>query len=156
MMTALGFIETLGLLPAIEAADAMLKAADVRLVEKSLASGGLVTITVTGEVAAVQAAVDAGAASVGRIQGATLVSRHVIARPDQELEKIFTAKFAAKITAPKAAQAKEAKAPAAPAAMQDEAAAPAPAAPPAEAAPEQPAGPAPKKASKKASPKKRR
>lgn len=92
MMKALGFIETVGLLPAVEAADAMLKAAEVRLVDKSLASGGLVTITVSGEVAAVKASVDAGAAAVERIQGAKLVSRHVIARPDDELEKIITAK----------------------------------------------------------------
>lgn len=96
MMKALGFIETMGLLPAIEAADAMLKAADVRLVEKSLASGGLVTVSVTGEVAAVKASVDAGAAAVGRIQGARLVSKHVIARPDLELEKIIAANKASK------------------------------------------------------------
>ena len=52
-MLALGLVETRGLIGAIEAADAMLKAADVRLLEKSLASGGLVTITNAGEVAAV-------------------------------------------------------------------------------------------------------
>lgn len=147
MMTALGFIETLGLLPAIEAADAMLKAADVRLVDKSLASGGLVTITVTGEVSAVQASVDAGAAAVGRIQGATLVSRHVIARPDNELEKIIAAKNAVKkeAAAPCAAEPKPAtpvvESPAAPEKPVVEA----------PAVPEKPAAaPAPKKAVKKA------
>ena len=57
-MLALGLVETRGLIGAIEAADAMLKAADVRLLEKSLASGGLVTITIAGEVAAVQSSVD--------------------------------------------------------------------------------------------------
>lgn len=88
-MKALGFIETYGLLPAIEAADAMLKAAEVRLLDKSLATGGLVTITVTGDVAAVRASVDAGVASVGRIQGARVVSQHVIARPDKEIDKII-------------------------------------------------------------------
>ena len=88
-MKALGFIETFGLLPAIEAADAMVKAAEVHLLDKSLATGGLVTITVTGDVAAVKAAVDAGVASVARIQGARVVSQHVIARPDSELDKIL-------------------------------------------------------------------
>ena len=88
-MLALGLIETKGLIGAIEAADAMLKAADVRLLEKSLASGGLVTITIAGEVAAVQSSVDAAAASIARIEGAECVSRHVIPRPDAELEHIL-------------------------------------------------------------------
>jgi microcompartment protein CcmL/EutN len=85
---ALGLIETKGLLAAIECADAMLKAADVRLLEKKLASGGLVTISIAGEVAAVRASVDAAVAAVRRIKGAILVSQHVIARPDAELEGI--------------------------------------------------------------------
>ncbi|MFW5488278.1 MAG: BMC domain-containing protein [Desulfovibrio sp.] len=88
-MMALGFIETNGFLAAVEAADAMLKAADVRLLEKILASGGLVTVSVTGEVAAVQAAVDAGVAMVERIDGAVLISRHVIPRPDEEISRII-------------------------------------------------------------------
>lgn len=88
-MAALGLIETKGLLAAVEAADAMLKAADVRLLEKSLVGGGLVTITVAGEVSAVKAAVDAAVASVQRIQGGVLVSAHVIARPDEELARII-------------------------------------------------------------------
>ena len=88
-MLALGLVETRGLIGAIEAADAMLKAADVRLLEKSLASGGLVTITIAGEVAAVQSSVDAAAASIARIEGAECVSRHVIPRPDAELEHIL-------------------------------------------------------------------
>jgi microcompartment protein CcmL/EutN len=108
-MKALGFIETMGLLPAIEAADAMLKAAEVRLVDKSLASGGLVTVTVTGEVAAVKAAVDAAAAAVGRIQGARLVARHVIARPDDELEKLLPAKKAPEKTLARAEAAAPAR-----------------------------------------------
>ena len=58
-MLALGLVETRGLIAAIEGADAMLKAADVRLLEKNLATGGLVTITIAGEVSAVQASVDA-------------------------------------------------------------------------------------------------
>ena len=73
-MLALGLIETKGLIGAIEAADAMLKAANVRLLEKSLATGGLVTITIAGEVAAVQSAVDAASASLDRIEGVVCVS----------------------------------------------------------------------------------
>ncbi len=88
-MLALGLIETKGLIGAIEAADAMLKAADVRLLEKSLATGGLVTITVAGEVAAVQSAVDAARASLSRLEGAVCVSCHVIPRPDNGLESIL-------------------------------------------------------------------
>ncbi len=81
-MTALGMIETKGLLTAIEGADAMLKAANVHLLEKHLASGGLVTIIVAGEVSAVRAAVDAGVSAISRVNAASLVSEHVIARPD--------------------------------------------------------------------------
>lgn len=88
-MLALGLVETRGLVGAIEAADAMLKAADVRLLEKTLATGGLVTITVAGEVAAVQSAVDAAAASLARMEGVVCVSRHVIPRPDGELEHVL-------------------------------------------------------------------
>jgi len=88
-MSALGLIETKGLLAAIECADTMLKAANVRLLEKNLASGGLVTISVAGEVGAVKASVDAAVAAVSRITGAVLVSAHVIARPDSELSRII-------------------------------------------------------------------
>ena len=88
-MLALGLVETRGLLAAIEGADAMLKAADVRLLEKNLATGGLVTITVAGEVSAVQASVDAAKACILRIAGAELVSTHVIPRPDDELASIL-------------------------------------------------------------------
>ncbi|MDR7812275.1 MULTISPECIES: BMC domain-containing protein [Lacrimispora] len=88
-MQALGFIETKGVLVAIEAADAMLKAADVSLLEKTKVGGGLVAVTVTGDVAAVKAAVDAGAAAVERINDAALVTRHVIARPHDELTAVI-------------------------------------------------------------------
>lgn len=84
-MQALGFIETKGLLVAIEAADAMLKAADVSLVEKTTVGGGLISVTVTGDVAAVKAAVDAGAAAVERLDATALITRHVIPRPHEEL-----------------------------------------------------------------------
>ncbi|WP_320173297.1 BMC domain-containing protein [Maridesulfovibrio sp.] len=88
-MDALGFIETKGLLAAIEGADAMLKAAAVTLLEKNISGGGLVTISVTGEVSAVQASVEAGTAAISRIEGAELVSHHVIARPYDEISKII-------------------------------------------------------------------
>lgn len=88
-MTALGLLETHGLIGAIAAADAMLKAALVSLVTRTCVGGGLVTITVRGEVAAVRAAVDAGAAAVHALPGAVLVSTHVMARPDDQLRSIL-------------------------------------------------------------------
>ena len=88
-MTALGLIETKGLLAAIEGADAMLKAANVRLLEKYLAGGGLVTVTVAGEVSAVQASVSAGVSAINRIEGAVLVSDHVIPRPYDEVAELM-------------------------------------------------------------------
>ena len=88
-MQALGMIETKGTLAAVEAADAMLKAADVALLEKTKVGGGLVTVTVTGDVAAVPAAVDAGAAAVERLGSDCLRARHVIPRPHGELEGMF-------------------------------------------------------------------
>lgn len=85
-MQALGLIETRGLVAAVESADAMLKAADVTLVEKTYVRGGLVSITVTGDVAAVKAAVDAGVAAVKQLNGTLLISQHVIPRPHEELD----------------------------------------------------------------------
>lgn len=84
-MEALGMIETYGLIPAIEAADAMLKAAEVRLLERDFVKGGIVTIIVTGDVAAVKAAVDAGAAAASRLGEKALRTQHVIPRPHQEV-----------------------------------------------------------------------
>lgn len=84
-MEALGMIETYGLIPAIEAADAMLKAAEVRLLERTFVKGGLVAITVTGDVGAIKAAVDAGAAAAARLGERALVSQHVIPRPHSEV-----------------------------------------------------------------------
>ena len=81
---ALGLIETRGLVGAIEAADAMTKAAEVELIGKERAEAGLMTIKVKGDVAAVRAAVDAGAAAAQRV--GELVSAHVIPRPDDEIE----------------------------------------------------------------------
>ena len=84
-MEALGMIETYGLIPAIEAADAMLKAAEVRLLERTFVKGGLVAVTVTGDVGAIKAAVDAGAAAAARLGERALVSQHVIPRPHVEV-----------------------------------------------------------------------
>ena len=90
-MQALGMIETRGTLAAIEAADAMLKAAEVALLQKTKVGGGLVTVTVTGDVAAVHAAVDAGAGAVERLGEDLLVTRHVIARPCDQMDVLFPA-----------------------------------------------------------------
>lgn len=87
-MQALGLIETKGLTAAIEGADAMLKSADVRLLEKTIVGGGLVAIAVTGDVAAVKAAVEAGAAAVVRISSLLLISQHVIPRPHEDLSSM--------------------------------------------------------------------
>lgn len=84
-MEALGMIETYGLIPAIEAADAMLKAAEVRLLERTFVKGGLVAVTVTGDVGAIKAAVDAGATAAARLGERALVSQHVIPRPHAEV-----------------------------------------------------------------------
>lgn len=88
-MQAIGLIETKGLIAAVESADAMLKAADVRLLEKTIVGGGLVAVAVTGDVAAVKAAVDAGAAAVVRIGSLLLVSQHVIPRPHEDLSSMI-------------------------------------------------------------------
>lgn len=88
-MQALGLIETLGLLPAIECADVMLKTAQVELVGRAFVGGGLVTISVTGDVGAVKASVEAGSIAVEKINPRLLVSQHVIPRPHQEIEDII-------------------------------------------------------------------
>ena len=87
MQLALGLIETKGLIGAIEAADSMLKAANVKLVSKEKITAALVTVKIIGEVAAVKSAVDAGAAAAQRV--GQLVSAHVIPRPDDQLEDMI-------------------------------------------------------------------
>jgi ethanolamine utilization protein EutM len=82
---ALGMIETRGLVPAIEAADAMTKAAEVSLISRELVGGGYVTVMVRGETGAVNAAVRAGADACERV-GDGLVAAHIIARPHGEVE----------------------------------------------------------------------
>lgn len=86
-MIALGMIETKGLVGAIEAADAMVKAANVRLIGKEFIGGGYVTVMVRGDVGAVKAATDAGAAAAQRV--GELVSVHVIPRPHGDVEFIL-------------------------------------------------------------------
>lgn len=86
-MLSKGFIETKGLVAAIEAADSMVKAANVELVSKKIIGGGLVTVIVEGDVGAVKAAIDAGAEASKRV--GELVSVHVIARPDQGIDEFL-------------------------------------------------------------------
>ena len=88
-MQALGMIETKGLVAAIEAADAMVKAANVTLIGKEHVGGGLVTVMARGDVGAVKAATDAGAAAAERV--GEMVSVHVIPRPHNEVEAILPA-----------------------------------------------------------------
>lgn len=91
MTNALGMIETKGLVGAIEAADAMVKAANVYLIGKVHVGGGLVTVMVRGDVGAVKAATDAGAAAAQRV--GELISVHVIPRPHQDVEMILPDDF---------------------------------------------------------------
>ncbi len=88
-MYALGLVETRGLIGAVEAADVMLKAADTRLLEKVHVGGGLVTITVLGDVAAVQAAVDAAQAAIMKLGEGIFVTKNVIPRPLDEVIELF-------------------------------------------------------------------
>ncbi len=84
---ALGMIETKGLVGAVEAADAMVKAANVTLIGRVIVGGALVTVFVRGDVGATKAAVDAGAAAADRV--GELISTHVIPRPHEEVEYIL-------------------------------------------------------------------
>ena len=84
---ALGMVETKGLVGAIEAADAMVKAANVTLIGKQQVGSGLVTVMVRGDVGAVKAATDAGAAAAENV--GELISVHVIPRPHSEVEVIL-------------------------------------------------------------------
>lgn len=88
-MEALGMIETKGFVGAVEAADAMVKAANVILVGREYIGSGYVTVFVRGDVGAVKAATDAGAAAARRV--GELISVHVIPRPHVELERVLEA-----------------------------------------------------------------
>ena len=89
-LIALGMIETKGLVGAVEAADAMVKAANVVLLGSEYVGGGYVTVMVRGDVGAVKAATDAGAAAAKRV--GELVSVHVIPRPHEDVEMILPQK----------------------------------------------------------------
>ncbi len=84
---ALGMVETKGLVPAIEAADAMVKAANVKLIGYEKIGSGLVTVMVRGDVGATKAATDAGAAAARKV--GEVISVHVIPRPHSDVEKIL-------------------------------------------------------------------
>ncbi|MBO1001665.1 BMC domain-containing protein [Pseudogracilibacillus auburnensis] len=85
---ALGMIETKGLVASLEAADAMVKAANVTLIGKEHVGGGIVTVLVTGDVGAVKAATEAGSEAAQRV--GELISVHVIPRPHNELHEVLS------------------------------------------------------------------
>jgi len=93
VMEALGMVETKGLVCLIEASDAMVKAANVKMLGWDKVGAGLVTVFITGDVAAVKAAVDAGASAASKV--GEVVSVQVIPRPHEELESVLP-KFTAK------------------------------------------------------------
>ena len=103
MQEALGMIETRGLVSAIEAADAMVKAANVHLVGRDLVGGGLVTVMVRGDVGAVKAAVEAGGAAAKRV--GELISVHVIPRPHSDVEAVLPGAEEASPKTPKTTKA---------------------------------------------------
>ena len=87
MVQALGMIETRGLVAAIEASDAMVKAADVELIGSEKIGSGLVSVMVRGDVGAVKAAVEAGGAAASRL--GEVIASHVIPRPHNDVEKLL-------------------------------------------------------------------
>ncbi|HRA76056.1 MAG TPA: BMC domain-containing protein [Propionicimonas sp.] len=91
MSEALGLIETKGYVGAVEAADAMVKSANVVLIGYQKVGAGLVTVMVRGDVGAVKAAVDAGAAAAAQV-GEEVVSKHVIPRPHADVEQLLPKK----------------------------------------------------------------
>ena len=93
MSEAIGMIETRGYTGNVEATDAMAKAANVTISKTIPIGGGLITVICRGDVASVKAAVDAGAKAAGKV--GELVGAHVIARPHEELGKVFLAENAA-------------------------------------------------------------
>ncbi len=87
MSDALGMIETKGYVGAVEASDAMVKAANVSLVKTVPIGGGMITVLAKGDVGSVKAAVDAGGKAAGKV--GELISSHIIARPHEDLLKAF-------------------------------------------------------------------
>ena len=86
-MQSWGFIEVIGYIPAVAAADAMVKAANIELVGTEVIGGAMLTVAIKGEIGAVRAAIDAADDAVSRI--GTVVSTNVIARPDDSLQKLY-------------------------------------------------------------------
>lgn len=86
-MKALGMIETIGMVGAIEAADTALKTSDVEIVNRHIVKGGIVTVELTGDVAAIKVAVEAGAEAAKKL--GVFISSHVIARPDKMVSYII-------------------------------------------------------------------
>jgi ethanolamine utilization protein EutM len=91
---AIGMIETKGYVGSVEASDAMVKAANVTLIKTISIGGGLITVFATGDVGSVKAAVDAGAKAAGKV--GELVSSHILARPHEDLMKVFVGEPAKK------------------------------------------------------------
>ena len=91
---AIGMIETKGYVGSVEASDAMVKAANVPLIKTISIGGGLITVFATGDVGSVKAAVDAGAKAAGKV--GELVSSHILARPHEDLMKVFVGEPAKK------------------------------------------------------------
>ena len=89
MKEAIGLIETMGIIAAIEASDVMLKTSNVTLLNKEIIKGGLVTVVMTGDVSAVKTAVDAAVVAVNRLGVGLLMSSHVMARPDHSIESLL-------------------------------------------------------------------
>jgi len=87
MSEAIGMIETKGYVGSVEASDAMVKAANVRLVKTIPIGGGMITVLARGDVGSVKAAVDAGTKAAGKV--GELISSHIIARPHEDLLKVF-------------------------------------------------------------------
>ena len=92
MNDSLGMVETRGYVGSVEASDAMVKAANVTLVKTIPIGGGLITVLARGDVGSVKAAVDAGAKAAGKV--GELVSSHIIARPHEDLLKVFVGESA--------------------------------------------------------------
>ena len=87
MSDAIGMVETKGYVGSVEASDAMVKAANVNLIKTIQIGGGLITVLAKGDVGSVKAAVDAGAKAAGKV--GELITSHIIARPHDDLLKIF-------------------------------------------------------------------
>jgi ethanolamine utilization protein EutM len=91
---AIGMIETRGYIGSVEASDAMVKAANVTLVKTIPIGGGLITVFATGDVGSVKAAVDAGSKAAGKV--GELIGSHILARPHEDLMKVFVGETAKK------------------------------------------------------------